>query len=802
MSGTLPDWLARWFGMNALPDEGTQWSLQFVWSWPVWLALPAAIVAVVYVATIYWREDGRVSGAYRLLLAAARLALVAIAAIMISQMTLALTPIGLPSAVVLIDDSQSMTVADHYEDKIRKTIVERLKKAKIDDDEPSRWNIGCAALTERDADFLETLAENYKLRVCFLTDVQPAESEDIRDLADEIRAHKPAGTTTALGAALRSILDDTRGAPPAAIILLSDGINTSGDTLSDVAPILQRKGTPLFCIGLGDQSPARNLELSGLEAEDAVAVNNIIHFGCKLTGAGFDGLNATVVLREEDKADVLAHTEITVGPDGQQKQVDLFYQPPRPGVFHFVVEVASQPGESQTKDNQLKRSVRVEQERRKMRVLLAQAYPSYEFRYLFNLLSRDSTVELKTVLQQSDPEPPKWADPVFPVGRDEIFSYDAIILGDLDPSLLGDATLQNVADFVDRPEKGGALVLIAGPKYMPTAYRDTPLARLMPMKNWDHVRVPPADQSLDEGFQVRPTELGWVSPPLQLGNTSRQNREVWQNLPPLYWLLEVPELKPGARVLAEHPSRTGPNGQPLPVLVMQYVGAGKVWLQATDETYRWRWRDGEACFARYWMQLLHYLERSKSRDNESVAVLSTDRGDEPGRAAVYRQGEAVGLHVKFIDDASAPAEDKSVKVVLESAGRPNREIFLDRSAIGRAAFETALSDLPQGEYHAWLSSPVIPDETPSVDFQIVPPAGEFEKLQSDFTGMKAAAAKTGGRFYTFDKTAHLLRDLPAGQRMPLDAPRMVPLWNNPAMLLLFLAILIGEWLFRKRCGLV
>ena len=55
-----------------------------------------------------------------------------------------------------------------------------------------------------------------------------------------------------------------------------------------------------------------------------------------------------------------------------------------------------------------------------------------------------------------------------------------MILGDANPALLGAAALQNLADFVGQPAKGGGLVLIAGPAYMPAAYRDTPLARLLP----------------------------------------------------------------------------------------------------------------------------------------------------------------------------------------------------------------------------------------------------------------------------------------------------------------------------------
>src|SRR5208282_4560875 len=109
----------------------------------------------------------------------------------------------------------------------------------------------------------------------------------------------------------------------------------------------------------------------------------------------------------------------------------------------------------------------------------------------------------------------------FPLGREELFAYDVVILGDANPALLGGAALQNLADFVGQPAKGGSLVLI-------------------------------------EGFVVRPTDLGLASPAMQLGDTPEETERIWRSLAPLYWLLELPELKPGVRVLAEHPTRTTP----------------------------------------------------------------------------------------------------------------------------------------------------------------------------------------------------------------------------------------------------
>ena len=493
-------------------------------------------------------------------------------------------------------------------------------------------------------------------------------------------------------------------------------------------------------------------------------------------------------------ADAQPHT-MTVGPDGQPQQVRLPYRPTRVGQFRYVVEVEPQPDELQTDNNRQARPVEVRKQ--KIRVLLVQAYPNYEFRYLQRMLQRDETIELKCVLQDADVEHAEQepsALRVFPVRRDELFSYDVIILGDVNPALLSPSIMQNVADFVDQPGKGGALVLIAGPEFMPSAFRDTPLERLMPIKIGS-VRYPDPDQSITEGFLMQPTELGLAGPAMQLGDTPAETREIWRNLPPLYWLAEVHDLKPAARVLAEHPTRRGHDGRPLPVIVLQYVGAGEVLFHASDETWRWRRRLGDVFFARYWGQTLRYLSRSKLAGAGRSAKLTTDRRE-------YTRGETVRLRVRFADPRLAPAEPDGVTVVLEHQGHRTRRIRLRRGGSGREVFEGILSQPQVGSYHAWVAIPAMEGRAPAVDFSVIAPPGEFEHVQTDTHAMRRAAEQTKGQYYTFETAEDLLEDLPPGRQVPIGQVTRDSLWNKWPMLLFFLVLLITEWILRKLGGMV
>ena len=133
---------------------------------------------MVFVVAIYLREGRRGSRPYRMMLAAMRLALVAIVLLMIAQVTLSLKRTGLPYVAVLVDDSLSMTIVDRYAEKPRKAMARAARNVPAPDDaELSRWNLARTLLAEDDGGrCCAASPTSHKLRVYFLTGVtaQPA----------------------------------------------------------------------------------------------------------------------------------------------------------------------------------------------------------------------------------------------------------------------------------------------------------------------------------------------------------------------------------------------------------------------------------------------------------------------------------------------------------------------------------------------------------------------------------------------------------------------------------------------------
>ena len=831
MNGTLPTWMEHWLGLADKPGMGTAWRLEGQWPLPAWTTLLVAAALLAIVVFVYLRESRRISRGYRLMLSALRLCQIALVLAMAAQVELLLQRTGLPFVVVIADDTKSMNTVDRYDDALRKALEIRVTGTLSASAKLTRWNLERALFAENGAAMLNDLADDHKLRFYFLSDFRKSRRDDVPGIIEELKSAEANGDSTRLGTAVRSALDELRGTTPAAVVVASDGINTEGPGLLDAAVYARHQGVPMFLVGIGSDRPARSLTLSDLEVEDTVFVNDFVQFRFKLTANGFQGKNVGIVLMRkasavggaETKSEIVARTDVTVAADGRPQPVVISYRPTRPGQFPFTVEIEPSHGpdfsrnaeqeppkggttsaadEGVTTSPPLSRSVQVRDE--KIRVLLVDGSPRYEYRFLRNMLDRDSTIELRTFLQDadmefSDDEKAKYLKS-FPVSLKELQTYDIVIFGDVNPSLLSPTALENLADYVDRPEHGHALVLIAGPEFMPRAYANTPLARLLPFDP-AAARVPDPKTLLNEGFIAQPTELGAVNSAMQLEDSPEESHSRWKRLPSLHLISEVSDLKPGAQVLAEDPSRTGPDGKPLPLIILQYVGGGgRVLFHATDETYHWRRRMGDTYFARYWVQMLRFLARSKLAGRDQTVRLTTDRQE-------YRLGDPVRVQANFPDVRTAPLDDGGVTIALEQTGRETEKVQLRRDSHGglsadRGRFEAVLPSLPAGAYHVKMIAPTLPSGVPAADFVVASPQTELTRVQMDAAAMQQAAATTNGKYYAFQDAARLPADLPSGRQVPVENLPSVPLWNRWPVLLLFLVLLITEWLLRKRAGMV
>ncbi len=802
MNESFKQWVVRWLsgdetagGVNALEH-----SLDSTWPWPVWCFWLLLIVGVAWVVAIYAREREAAGRLGKTLLAAIRVSLLLLLGWMLLGWTWQQHRTDLPDLVLLLDDSASMSLADEIEDaSLRANLSARLKSMKLA--ELSRLNIAKTLLLENDQKLLKELSSRYRLKVVKVSAPARTLESESTSPAQNIQALDAKLPTSRLGDSLRELIELQRGRPTAAIVMFTDGITTEGSSLQDAAVYARRKSIPLYFVGLGNERPSIDLQLADLLADEAVFLGDAINFEFRLASRGYQGA-VKVRLFREGQEEPLTEQTLQVTGDEVSQVVRLSTRPTEQGDFDFLVQVEPQPREMNTTNNKLTRRVAVREE--KLRVLLAQSYPNYEFRYLKNVLERELNRPgqegdergFRSVLQEADVEyveTDKSATAVFPVSREELFKYDVLILGDVNPALLTQSVLENIYEFVNI--RGGGLVLMAGPKYMPLAYRDTPLAALLPA-NIDSFVVPDADAVVKGNFRPQLTPLGVNSPALQLADTPAENLKLWnETLSPLRWLVNTSDLRPGVRVLAEHPELRSIDNQPLPVITLQFQGAGKVVFHATDETYRWRFRAGDIYFARYWIQTIRYLSRSKLLGEADGVELTADREE-------YQQGEAIRLRARFLDDRNSPAEDDGVLCIVQHDAGQRRSVRLRRDALNRGVFEAVVEALPPGRYRAWIASPVFPGRPPSREFKVQSPPGELAEVQMKAADLQAAAKASDGKFYRVNTSGKLLAELPPGRHVRVESLPPEPLWNLPWLPMVFVGLLASEWLLRKKFGLI
>ncbi|MBQ15771.1 MAG: hypothetical protein CMJ65_01470 [Planctomycetaceae bacterium] len=779
----------------AAPGQGTRWrwSLDPPWppGWSPWAALLAGAILLTAVLFVYRRDAARLPGRTRWGLIGIRLCTLALVLLFLTRAAILIQRTGLPAVAILVDTSASMGLEDHYTDPNRDKQVRRLAGRR----RPTRLNLAKALLTAGDGQLLRTIGERFQVRLySFDQEVRVVGSTDETpsQLSKRIRALSASGPDTRPGPALRQVLDEYRGEPPAAVLVFTDGITSTSaaDRLSTIIPTARRQSVPVFTIATGSRQPARDLHLLEPQLDEIAFVDDPVVIQVGLKAFGFVGRRVTIRMHRDDGTS-LAEQTIDAGPDGETRQVELTWVPRQEGDHELTVEAVPLEGETDRVNNSHVRLVRVRRE--KIRVLLADGHPRWEFRYVKQLLGRDPGIALTSVLQDADPESSRddqTAREHFPVDRDELFAFDVIILGDIDPGFLSRGIQQNLRDFV-RSARGG-LVLVAGPSHNPLSFRNTPLEDLVPA-DLATVRVP--DPAASSGHWIsRLTIEGFESTGLF---RLRQNRDeasaIVAGLPALHWLLEIPRPRPGAVTLLECTDAS--SGPPRPAILLQRFGAGSVLFHATDDLWLWRFRDGQRLYARYWLQAVRLLGRARLLGQTRTAELTAGRSE-------YAPGEPTAFQLRFFSTTDVPVDGKPPVIRVQRRSGSSRDLTLAAVKGSLGLFSGSITNTSPGSYHAWVRSPSFSDAPPSVDYLVTAANREFQQRKVAFDELQFTARATQGRSFPIEQARHLDRVLPPGHPVPLAIDAPIRLWNRWELLLAFSVALATEWLWRRHSRLV
>lgn len=812
------------------PGEGTRWRLEgsvaFLDNWFAdrWLLSGIAIGGGLFILTLY-RLERRAAGGFRRLLMPLflRLAVLLLALfVLLPELRLAFDREGWPDVAVILDTSASMGTVDDIRDPDVKAKAEELARV-FPTSAANRLRLAQALLTAPNGDWLTRLLTERNVKVhVYAVDAETrllttlAESGEIPAGKESLTQAQATGNASRLGDGVEAVLKSFRGGSLTAIIMLTDGVTTVGDDLTTAGREAARAGVPLYLVGIGDAREPPDLILSDLKADDVVLKGDQILFEARLTAKGPDPAKTVPVVLYERQGDKLferARENVRPDPSGKPVPVRLEHTPEEAGEKTFVLDVPIQPGEAEPGNNRLERTILVTESRR-IRVLYVEGYPRYEFRFVKALLERETesvrgnkTIDLSTLLLDAAPgyaEQDRSALRAFPT-RSELFEYDVVILGDLDPQQIPKATqtFQDLAEFVKT--RGGGLLFIAGSQANPHKLFSTPLGELLPVQPSDsHPPEPASEVGVSpDGYRPKLTPFGQTHPLFRFAPDSAENARVWAGLRPLVWASTSYRKKHTAEVLAVHPERSaeddGSAGHPL--VLQQFIGSGRVVFLGFDDTWRWRFRNGETRFDQFWVQAVRVLARSRVSRTELRADKQT----------AYRRGEPIRLTVRFPDDAPPPAADTAVKVTVHRGplkqadgtviGGPAESTTVQLAKVegSRATYQTLITRTPEGDYRFHLTAPESSGSPPRAEARVLPPPGELERLEMNRPDLLRAAAESRGKFYSLADADQLIDALPEVVRVPLNQPvTPVPLWSHAGVFGLIISLLGAEWLLRRR----
>jgi hypothetical protein len=789
-----------------------------------WMLFGIGVLAAAWVGALYHREP--TTAPRRVILAFMRFALIALVVAVICQPSLVLqrNRVERSHVVLLMDTSMSMDSQDAFRD-VRLAAMNRTAANLTSTDRLealSRLEIARRALQQGNASALRTLLSNNGLQLAtFDVGVTMHGSswsdDELGTLLTELERITADGRATDIAGAIADVIERSRGRRLAAIVLVSDGQATQAVSLKDALVGAVDQRIPVYPVRIGSPDQRLDIDVGPLRAQETVFANDILAIEARVAVRGTDRPTPVMLRLIDEQTESVAATEsVVIDPDAGAaertpqattdgaKLVELRTRPGRTGRISYRVEADPLPDEWSLENNVDRITVAVTDHR--VRVLYVDGYPRYEYRYLKNALLREPTVEVSILLLEADERFVQ--EGTFPIRRfpetpEELNRFDVVLFGDVDPrgGWLAPAQVAMLLDFVS--QHGGGFGLIAGERSAPQRYADTPMERLIPVRI-DPTLTGRAVQDMASGFRPKLTLEGRRARLFRFTADREQDERMFEGLPEWYWVARTLGPRPGAGVIAEHPSLQSAYG-PMPLIVTGRYGAGKLFFQATDDTWRWRRHSGELLHDAYWVQVVRELAPSSRIAQDRRYALRADR-------RVYDYGDAVRVQLEIFDASLLAQQRERIEIVLSDASdedqgvRPGAVISrlsLDRLSEQSNLFEGAVIPPGPGRYALWASDiPARPGEpTPSVLIRVEPPNLEARRPEADHETLERIAAITGGRVVNPDELNEafaLIQD--RNIRIPDDITE--PLWDSRLVFILFVLMITAEWVLRKAFGLM
>jgi len=607
---------------------------------------------------------------------------------------------------------------------------------------------------------------------------------------------------------------------PVGVVVFSDGRTTEpeAESLDATARGYARLGVPVHVVPVGDPQTAGDVAVADVIAPRDPPAGTRMPVSVVVRSQGYSGRRAEIQIRFQDEA---AREPLAVLPvllsDGRQTH-QLAIETDRAGSRILLAEVTELDHEATGQNNRV--PFRMTPRTKKVRVIYMEGGPPNGFRRLSEALAEDPDIEcldIGTVFRvagRTGLARKNDSRRGYPDTRAELFEYDVVICSDIARDSFTQDQLNWTVELV--AERGGGFAMVGGNQsYGAGQYHKTVWNGLIPvdMGQW----------GLERGFE---NIIYWgagrlfrvVVPPEAQGHPiwhftddRARNRTILEKMPVFYGCNLVDRLKPAATILGQSDRILLTVGK-APIFSCETFGQGRTFAMLTDTTPDWG-RDFEKSwgengdnryFRRFWRNVVSWLGENSAGRSRRLRV-ETDK-------LVYGPGEPV--HV------SARAFDTQKEVTTRY--RLQARLSLSGAAPGSASVRDMAPRTDRPDYEAVLACPTTEASQPGgfrtaialvtafegerevaradLEIQVRDDPPEFRDPRPDPDQLAALAEGSGGQVVHDARSLAAL--LKAAKRSPgVRVVTRSPIWDHPLVWALFLALLVVEWIVRRRRGL-
>ena len=573
-----------------------------------------------------------------------------------------------------------------------------------------------------------------------------------------------------------------------AAVMISDGDWTIGSPPVQAAARLRLAGTPVYTVTVGSPTRLPDVELLSLDAPTFGVAGKAVRIPVTIESALPRDYVTTIRLRTSDGTEI--DKEVRIAAMGRTSH-SFLWKPTAVGDYELTVTVPKHGDELLPDNNELSAPIAIREE--KLRVLVIESYPRWEYRYLRNALSRDPGVEVSCLLFHPTLSKPGGGTrdyiKEFPPGLDELAEYDVVFLGDVG---VGDGQLTEedcrlLKGLIEHQASG--LVFMPGWQGRQFTLLETELASLYPVA-LDEAQTGGWGSRTPNHFEL--TESGRNSLLTKLADTPDENIAVWESLPGFQWYAPVLRARAGSEVLCVHNSQSNRFGR-LPLLATRTFGAGKVLFMGTDGAWRWRKGVEDKYHYRFWGQVVRWMAYQRNMaKGETMRLYYTPDQPEAGQTLI--------VSANVMESSGEPLQKGDVTARIVAPSGAAKTIHFRSTGDGWGAFAAEFTPEEPGNHAVTLACKQT-GATLEASIYVQGIAGEtagrparpevLEEIARVSRGQAVAPGKLG-------EIAALLSALPD----PPPAIRRLQLWSHPWAVALVVALLGVFWTARKAAGMI